>query len=118
MEIWKEPIRSTLRSDLPDLKPGDQVDVHYKVIEGDKERIQIFSGVVIKLRGADAGSTVTVRKIAAGGVGVERIFPMHSPFVAEVNVRRSGKVRRAKLYYLRGRKGKSARLKEKTQQTA
>jgi len=113
MEAWKEPLRGQMRSDIPPLSPGDQVDVHYKVVEGDKERIQVFTGVVIKTRGADLGRTVTVRKVASGGVGVERIFPLHSPFIADVKVKRSGRVRRAKLYYLRERKGKSARLKEK-----
>ncbi len=117
MEAWKEPLRGQMRSDIPPLAPGDQVDVHYKVIEGDKERIQVFSGVVIRLRGTDLSKTFTVRKVASGGVGVERIFPLHSPFISEIKVKRSGRVRRAKLYYLRERKGKSARLKEKTHLT-
>jgi large subunit ribosomal protein L19 len=114
METWKEPIKGQLRSDLPILNPGDMVDVHYRVIEGDKERIQVFTGTVIKMKGSDVSSTFTVRKISSGGVGVERIFPKHSPFIAEVKVKRLGSVRRSKLYYLRGLKGKAARIKEKT----
>jgi len=114
MEAWKEPVRRQLKENLPRMNPGDQVDVHYRVVEGDKERIQIFSGIIIKCRGGDMSATITVRKVSSGGIGVERIFPIHSPLIAEMNVKRSGKVRRAKLYYLRGRKGKSARVKEKT----
>jgi len=87
--------------------------VHYRVVEGEKERVQVFSGTVISKRGSGTGATFTVRKIASGGIGVERIFPFHSPFIAEVKVKRRGKVRRAKLYYLRKRKGKAARVKEK-----
>ncbi len=112
MESWKEPVRSQFRTDLPVFNPGDSVDVHYRVVEGDKERIQLFSGIVIKMRGTDVSSTFTVRKIS-GGIGVERIFPTHSPFIAEIKVKRFGSVRRAKLYYLRGLKGKAARIKEK-----
>ncbi len=112
MEAWKEPVRSQIRSDLPIFNPGDQIDVHYRVVEGDKERIQVFTGIVIKMRGSDVSSTFTVRKIS-GGIGVERIFPTHSPFIAEIKIKRLGSVRRAKLYYLRGLKGKAARIKEK-----
>jgi large subunit ribosomal protein L19 len=113
MEAWKEPVRGQLRQDLPRMNPGDQVDVMYRVVEGDKERIQVFTGTVINLRGSDVSSTFTVRKISSGGIGVERIFPLHSPLIAEVKIKRLGRVRRAKLFYLRGRKGKSARVKEK-----
>jgi len=113
MEAWKQPIRGQLKDNLPMMNPGDTVDVHYRVVEGDKERIQVFTGTIISLRGCDISATFTVRKISSGGIGVERIFPLHSPLIAEVKVRRLGKVRRAKLYYLRGRKGKSARVKEK-----
>jgi large subunit ribosomal protein L19 len=84
------------------------------VIEGDKERIQVFSGTVIKLRGADVSRTFTVRKIASGGIGVERIFPLHSPYISQIKLNRRGRVRRAKLYYLRNLKGKAARLREQT----
>jgi len=97
----------------PRIAPGDTVDVHYKVVEGDKERIQIYTGTVINIRGNGTDKTFTVRKISAGGVGVERIFFLSSPFIADIEVKRSSKVRRAKLFYLRDLKGKAARLKEK-----
>lgn len=112
MEAWKAPVKNLLKNDLPVFNPGDQVDVHYRVVEGDKERIQVFTGIVIKMRGSDVSSTFTVRKIS-GGIGVERIFPLHSPFIADIKVKRQGSVRRSKLYYLRGLKGKAARIKEK-----
>ncbi|MFN3821566.1 MAG: 50S ribosomal protein L19, partial [bacterium] len=95
METWKETIKTQLRSDLPILRVGDLVDVHYRVVEGDKERIQVFSGVLIRVRGTDMGKTVVVRKVASGGIGVERIFPLNSPFIADIKVRRHSKVRRA-----------------------
>lgn len=101
-----------LRDDIPEFKPGDTVDVHVRVIEGNKERIQRYSGVVIARQGRGATETFTVRKIS-NGVGVERIFPVHSPKLAKIERVREGRVRRAKLYYLRSRRGKSARIKEK-----
>ena len=104
-EITKEQ----LKTDLPTFRPGDTVRVHVKVIEGSRERIQVFEGTVIKRRGSS--ETFTVRKISYG-VGVERTFPVHSPKVAKLEVTRRGKVRRAKLYYLRDRSGKAARIKE------
>jgi len=97
---------------IPELAPGDTVRVFTKVIEGGKERIQPFQGVVIKLQGGGIGATFTVRRIAYG-VGVERTFPLYSPRVERVEITRHGKVRRAKLYYLRGRSGKAARIKER-----
>jgi len=97
----------------PDMKAGDTVRVHVKVREGDKERIQIFEGVVISLRRGGARASFTVRKVSFGQ-GVERIFPLHSPSIAKVDVLRSAKVRRAKLYFLRNLKGKAARMKETT----
>ena len=97
---------------IPDLAPGDTVRVYIKVVEGGKERLQPFQGVVIKLQGGGVGATFTVRRIAYG-VGVERTFPLYSPRVERVEVIRHGKVRRAKLYYLRGRSGKAARIKER-----
>lgn len=100
-----------MRKDLPRFKPGDTVRVHVKIKEGDKYRIQVFEGVVIAVRRSGSGSSFTVRKISFG-YGVERIFPVHSPVINKIEVVKSGKVRRAKLYYLRGRKGKAARLKE------
>jgi large subunit ribosomal protein L19 len=97
----------------PQKKSGDTVRVHVKVREGDKERVQIFEGIVIGLRGGGARSSFTVRKVSFGQ-GVERIFPLHSPSIAKVDVVRSARVRRAKLYFLRGLKGKAARMKEAT----
>lgn len=100
------------RDDLPEFQPGDTVNVHVRVIEGDKERIQQYQGVVIAMQGGGAGRTFTVRKVS-NGVGVERIFPLFSPKIAKVERVRQGQVRRAKLYYLRKRRGKAARIKEK-----
>src|SRR6476659_7312053 len=96
----------------PDFKPGDSVRVHVRVVEGDKQRIQVFQGVVISRRGGGTRETFTVRKIS-GGIGVERVFPLHSPIIDRIEVERRGAVRRAKLYYLRERKGKAARIDEK-----
>lgn len=101
-----------LRDDIPEFESGDQVNVHVRVIEGDKERIQQYKGTVIAFKGSGSRRTFTVRKVS-NGVGVERIFPLNSPKIAKVEVMRKGSVRRAKLYYLRERKGKSARIKEK-----
>jgi len=103
---------SYLRTDVPEFRPGDTVKVHVRVVEGGKERIQIFQGVVIARRGGGTRETFTVRKIS-GGVGVERIFPLHGPIIDHVEVVRQGKVRRAKLYYLRGLRGKAARIEER-----
>lgn len=99
-----------LRSDIPQLQPGDTVRVHQRIVEGDKERIQVFEGVVIRLKGGGNRATFTVRKVSFG-VGVERIFPTYSPRIERVEVMRSGRVRRAKLYYLRALSGKRARLR-------
>jgi large subunit ribosomal protein L19 len=103
--------KDSMKENVPQFKVGDSVDVHVKTIEGDKERIQIFNGMVIRRKGSGIRETFTVRRIVQGE-GVERIFPVHSPNVTEVIVKKSFKTRRAKLYYLRDRKGKSARLKE------
>ena len=103
---------SSLKTGIPAFHPGDTLSVHVKVIEGDKERIQIFEGVVIKRRGSGMDATFTVRKIS-NGVGVERIFPLHSPNIAKIEMVRAGKVRRAKLFYLRSLRGKAARIDEK-----
>lgn len=100
------------RTDIPEFGSGDTVRVHAKVVEGDKERIQVFEGVVIRKRNKGLASNFTVRKIASG-VGVERTFPLHSPRVDKIEVTRRGKVRRKNLTYLRGRTGKAARIKEK-----
>ena len=100
-----------IRQDIPALRPGDTVQVHVKVVEGTRERIQVFEGVVIKIKGGGLRETFTVRRVAYG-VGVERTFPLHSPRLDKIIVKRHGKVRRAKLYYLRHLTGKAARIKE------
>ena len=104
--------RSALRSDLPDFGPGDTVKVHVRVVEGNRERIQVFQGVVIRRQGAGVRETFSVRKVSFG-VGVERTFPVHSPILATIEVVTRGAVRRAKLYYLRDRVGRAAKIKEK-----
>lgn len=104
--------REGMRKDIPDFGPGDTVRVHVKILEGDKERIQIFEGFVIGRSGGGLRETFRVRKVSYG-IGVERIFPVHSPRVDKVEVLRNGRVRRAKLYYLRDRRGKAAQVKEK-----
>ncbi len=101
-----------LKSNLPDFRSGDTVRVHVRVVEGNKERIQIFQGVIISRRGGGTREMFTVRKIS-GGVGVERVFPLHSPNIEQLEVVRRGKVRRAKLYYLRDLRGKAARIEER-----
>lgn len=112
MDILHTVSAHQLRDDIPQFKAGDALAVHVRVIEGDKERIQVFEGVCIKRKGSGVNETFTVRKISHG-VGVERVFPIHSPRLARVEVKRIGKVRRAKLYYLRELRGKAARIKEK-----
>jgi large subunit ribosomal protein L19 len=104
--------RGSLRDDVPAFKPGDNVKVHVRVVEGNRERVQIFQGDVIARSGSGARETFKVRKVSFG-VGVERTFPVHSPVIAKLEVTRVGDVRRAKLYYLRERSGKSAKIKEK-----
>ena len=104
-------VAEQLNTDIPEFRPGDDVAVHFRVIEGDKERIQVFRGLVIKRRGSGINETFTVRKVS-GGVGVERVFPLHSPMVAKIERTRRGKVRRAKLYYIRKLKGRAARIEE------
>ncbi len=101
-----------VNNQLPDFKSGDTVTVHYKIKEGDKERIQMFRGVVIQRRGEGSTQTFTVRKISEG-IGVERIFPTFSPFIDKVEINKRGRVRRARIFYLRGLTGKKARIKEK-----
>ena len=112
MDLVKVLSEQQLKSDLPELKIGDTVRVHAKIVEGSHERIQMFEGVVIKRHGAGISATYTVRKIS-NGVGVERTFPVHTPRVEKIEVVRQGRVRRAKLYYLRDRQGKAARIPER-----
>lgn len=103
---------SQLRNDIPEFRAGDTVRVHALIVEGERERVQLFEGLVIKRRGAGISETYTVRKIS-NGVGVERTFPIHTPRVQKIEVVRKGKVRRAKLYYIRNLSGKAARIKER-----
>lgn len=112
MDLVKVLSEQQLKSDLPELKIGDTVKVHAKIKEGNRERIQVFEGIIIAMKHAGINKTVTVRRISYG-VGVEKTFPVHSPNIAKFEVVRHGKVRRAKLYYLRGRVGKSAKVVEK-----
>ncbi len=112
MERLEAAAREGLRSDIPRFEPGDTVRVQVRVREGDKERLQAFEGLCIAKRGGGMSETFTVRKVSAG-VGVERIFPLHSPTIASVEVVRRGRVRRAKLYYLRRLSGRAARIREK-----
>ena len=104
--------REQLRSDIPDFRPGDTVRVNVKVVEGNRERIQAFEGVVIARKGGSVNETFTVRRVSYG-IGVERVFPLHSPRLDSIQVIRHGKVRKAKLYYLRDRVGKAAKVKER-----
>ncbi len=112
MNLVQEIAKEQLRTDLPEFRSGDTIRIHVKVIEGQRERIQLFEGVVIKRHGSNISATFTVRKVSYG-VGVERTFPFHSPKIDKIDVVRRGKVRRAKLYYLRNLSGKAARIKEK-----
>lgn len=111
MDIIKELTASQLKSDLPEIQIGSTVKVHVRIKEGEKERIQVYEGTVIAKNNSGISETVTVRRISYG-VGVERVFPIHSPIVAKIEPIRKGKVRRAKLYYLRDRVGKAAKVKE------
>ena len=116
MNFWKEKLielvdKDYLKADVPQFKSGDTVAVHYKVKEGNKERIQVFEGVVIRVSGGSVAKNFTVRKISSG-IGVERIIPLNSPLIEKIEVKRIGKVRRSKLYYLRNLSGKAARIKE------
>lgn len=111
-EIVAQIAAEQLRADLPDFRPGDSLRVHVRVVEGNRSRIQVFAGVVIARTGRGVAEAFTVRKISFG-TGVERTFPLHSPIIEKIEVERRGDVRRAKLYYLRGLRGKAAKIKEK-----
>lgn len=112
MQRFDEIDKASLRDDIPEFRAGDNLKVHVKVIEGSRSRIQVFQGVVIRRHGGGVGETFTVRK-ASFGVGVERTFPLHSPVIDKIEVASRGVVRRAKLYYLRDRRGKAARIVER-----
>ena len=112
MDLVKAVEKEQMRQDIPEFRPGDTVRVNVKVVEGNRERIQAFEGVVIKRRGSGLNETFTVRRVSYG-VGVERCFPVHSPRLEKIEVIRKGRVRRAKLYYLRDLRGKAARIKER-----
>jgi large subunit ribosomal protein L19 len=111
MDIISEVESKHTKKKIEDFNPGDTVKVHLKIKEGDKERIQMFEGVVLQKRGKGTGQTFTVRKISSG-IGVERVFPVHSPYLSQITVLKKGKVRRAKLFYLRKLKGKAAKIEE------
>lgn len=113
MNVISEFEKTQLREDLPDFRAGDSVAVHYNIKEGDRRRNQIFEGVVIAKKGGGFKETFTVRKVSFG-TGVERIFPLHSPLINKIELKRKGKVRRAKLYYLRGLSKKASRIRERT----
>ena len=117
MQITDVVERAQLRDDLPDFRPGDTVKVHVRVVEGNRSRIQVFQGVVIRRQGGGIRETFTVRKVSFG-VGVERTFPVHTPVVEKIEVVTRGDVRRAKLYYLRELRGKAAKIKEKRETAA
>lgn len=110
-ELLNSIVKDQLKTDLPEFRPGDTVKVHVRIVEGERERIQLFEGVVIKRQGGGISETFTVRKISYG-VGVERTFPVHTPKIEKIDVVRRGRVRRAKLYYLRNLRGKAARIRE------
>lgn len=112
MDLIKKVEAGNIRTDLPEFGAGDTITVHYKIREGEKQRVQPFQGTVVQRRNSGTGETFTVRKISSG-VGVERVFPFNSPNIEKIEVNRRGKVRRARIFYLRGRTGKKARIKEK-----
>lgn len=113
VDTIREIEQEFLKDDIPNFGPGDNVRVHYRVVEGTRERIQPFEGVVIRRRGGGINENFTVRRIASHGIGVERTFPINSPRIDHIEVLRHGRVRRAKLYYLRGRTGRAARIQER-----
>ena len=112
MDVIANLEKEQMRLDIPDFKPGDTIRVHARIKEGEKERIQVFQGLVIRKRKGRTGATVTVRKVSYG-IGVERIFPLHSPNIDKIEIVTRGKVRRGRLYYMRKLRGKAARIKEK-----
>ncbi len=114
MHILDDLDAASLRDDVPDFRPGDTLKVHVRVVEGSRERVQIFQGIVLRRQGGGVRETFTVRKVSFG-VGVERTFPVHTPIISKIEILTRGDVRRAKLYYLRSLRGKAAKIKEKRQ---
>jgi large subunit ribosomal protein L19 len=114
VDLIREVTQEYLKTDIPEFRPGDNLKVHVRLKEGEKERIQVFEGLVIARKHGGVSETFTVRKMSSG-IGVERTFPLHSPSIAKVEVTRRGRVRRAKLYYIRGLRGKAARIRERSQ---
>jgi large subunit ribosomal protein L19 len=114
VDVIQEVTQQYLKTEIPDFRPGDNLKVHVRLKEGEKERIQVFEGLVIARKHGGVSETFTVRKISSG-IGVERTFPLHSPSIAKVEMTRRGRVRRAKLYYIRGLRGKAARIRERSQ---
>ncbi|MEX2425428.1 MAG: 50S ribosomal protein L19 [Thermomicrobiaceae bacterium] len=117
VDTIREIEQEFIKDDIPNFGPGDNVRVHYRVVEGTRERVQPFEGVVIRRRGGGINENFTVRRMASHGIGVERTFPLHSPRIDRIEVLRHGKVRRSKLYYLRGRTGRAARIQERRRGT-
>jgi large subunit ribosomal protein L19 len=117
MNLVKSVENQQLKDKTPQIQPGDTVRIHTRIVEGDRERVQVFQGTIIRLRSGGINANLTVRRIASDGIGVERTFPIHSPRLEKVEVVRHARVRRANLYYLRGRTGKAARLKSRQEQT-
>jgi large subunit ribosomal protein L19 len=113
MDAILDSIGASQLREVPEFGAGDNVRVHVRVVEGEKERIQVFEGVVLKRKGSGVHETFTVRKIGSGGIGVERVFPVHTPRISEIEVMRRGKVRRSKIYYMRGLRGRAARIDER-----
>lgn len=113
VDLLRAVEREQMKKDLPEIRPGDTVRIHFRIVEGDRERTQVFEGVVMRLRGSQSNRSITVRRTGAHGVGVERTFPLHSPRVEKIEVLRHAHVRRARLYFLRDRQGKKSRLKQK-----
>jgi large subunit ribosomal protein L19 len=113
MDDLVRSVEAKVNTDLPDIRPGDSVSVHFRIVEGDRERVQEFRGTVIRIRKGGNNANFTVRRTASHGIGVERTFPLRSPRIEKIEIQRRAHVRRAQLYYLRDRTGKRARLKEK-----
>lgn len=113
VDLLRAVEREQMRDDLPEIRPGDTVRIHFRIVEGERERVQALEGVVMRMRGSRSNRTITIRRTGAHGVGVERTFPLHSPRLEKIEILRHAHVRRSKLYFLRDRRGKATRLKQK-----